>query len=193
MEHVGEMGFRAESLPDEAAREMLRHSWRPGCPAPLGDLRLLTIARVCFDGRVRPGELVVHKDLALEVLDIFRELLASAYPVFRMRRVDAYGGDDIRSCRDNNSSAFNCRTMTGSDEISLHALGRAIDLNPLQNPYVSGETILPPEGAAYLDRSRPHKALILRDGPCCQAFLSRGWTWGGDWEDLKDYHHFEKE
>jgi len=105
---------------------------------------------------------------------------------------EAYGGDDMTSMQDDNTSAFNCRVIAGTNRLSRHAYGLAIDVNPLYNPYVKGDVIQPPEGAAYLDRSRDVKGMIHAEDICRREFMVRGWDWGGDWESRKDYQHFEK-
>ena len=177
-----------ESAP--AAR--MSDSWRPGCPVPIGDLRLLTLTHWGFDGKVHTGELVVHADVAGPVMDVFEALFVERFPIRRMELVDAYGADDDLSMAADNTSAFNCRSVTGTPGVwSEHSFGRAIDLNPIENPYISsGGTVLPPAGAAYTDRSRGAKGMILRGGAAVTAFASIGWEWGGDWTSPKDYQHF---
>ncbi|MCG5431424.1 M15 family metallopeptidase [Mycobacterium sp. MYCO198283] len=168
-------------------------SWRPGCPTPPDELRLVTVPYLDDDGVARRGELVVHADLVADTTAIFDELFALRYPIHRMQTVDAYpGAEDELSMRDNNTSAFNCRPLP-SGRWSLHATGRAIDVNPLVNPYLDGAGDLQPATAGrYLDRSRDAPGL-LRDGdPAVRAFTGRGWTWGGTWRDPVDYQHFER-
>ena len=168
-------------------------TWHEGCPVSLDDLSLVQITHAGFDGRQYQGDLVVHASLAAEVVDIFAELLAVEYPIERVRLVDAYAGDDAASMADNNSSAFNCRLATGSnDRYSVHSYGRAIDINPVQNPYVRGDVVLPPAGRAHLDRDRPAPGSVLAGDAAHRAFTARGWQWGGEWRSLRDYQHFEK-
>ena len=184
--------FRAEVAPiDEPTRRRMRFSWRPGCPVPLGDLRLLTIGHWGFDGKVRSGELVVHRDVADEVVRVFGVLFGARFPIERMELVDVYAGDDDRSMAANNTSAFNCRRSSGdAAEWSEHAYGRAVDINPVLNPYVSSSGVEPPAGRRYLDRSADVPGLIRRDGVVVQAFEAIGWPWGGEWSSAKDYQHF---
>ena len=118
------------------------------------------------------------------------DLYAQRFPIERMQPIDVYGGDDNRSISANNTSAFNCRAVTGGTGWSEHAYGRAIDVNPFVNPYVKGTTVLPPEAAPYADRSRRDPGMIHAGDPVVQAFLARGWKWGGYWTSLKDYQHF---
>lgn len=165
-------------------------SWREGCPVPLEDLRLVELSHWDFDGEVATGEVVVHHDLATSIVTAFRSLFEVGYPIERMELVDVYNAVDDESMAANNTSAFNCRVVSGTARWSEHAYGRAIDVNPLYNPYVAGSRIAPPEGAAYADRSIDHPALITADGPVVAAFAEIGWTWGGAWSNAKDYQHF---
>jgi hypothetical protein len=156
-----------------------------------GDLRLLTLTHRGFDGAIRTGELVVHEDHALAVVGVFKTLFEAGFPIQRMKLVDEYQGDDDASMAANNTSGFNCRLATGSDDTwSQHAYGWAIDINPVQNPYVNGNTVLPPSGVAYLDRSDLRQGMVVDGDPVVAAFVSIGWEWGGDWVTLKDYQHF---
>ena len=157
----------------------------------LQDLRYVTVTYVGFDGDSRTGELVVHRSVASDVVEVFRTLHAEGFPIRSMRLVDDFGADDDASMAADNTSAFNCRPSTGSPgEWSQHSYGRAIDLNPRENPYVSGGTVLPPNGAAYVDRTRSGRGLVRPDGPVVTAFAAIGWTWGGTYTSVKDYQHF---
>ena len=154
-------------------------------------MRLLTLTHWGFDGRTRQGELVVAADVADGVVEVFRTLFDARFPIESLRLVDEFGGDDDRSMAANNTSAFNCRHATGSTRWSEHAYGRAIDINPLQNPYVtSSGGVLPPEGAAHVDRDAATPGLVTADGPVVAAFRDIGWGWGGHWSSGKDYQHF---
>jgi hypothetical protein len=165
-------------------------SWRPGCPVPLSDLRVLTLTYRGFDGHARTGRLVVHEDYARAVLSAFRRLYEADFPIRRMRLVDDYGGSDFRSIEADNTSAFNCRAATGSSRWSEHAYGRAIDVNPIENPYVSGGRTSHPASVAYLDRSRIRPGMAHEGGLLVRAFDAIGWGWGGRWSEPKDYQHF---
>jgi hypothetical protein len=178
--------FRTE--PVTAAR--LGSSHRPGCPVAVADLRLVTVTHLRFDGRPARGQLVVHRDAAAAVVRVFRTLLAARFPVAQVRTVEAYGGDDARSMAANNTSAYNCRRTTGGNGWSEHALGRALDVNPVQNPYVRGTTVLPQAGRAYVDRARPRPGMVLAGDPVVRAFAAVGWEWGGSWTGSKDFQHF---
>lgn len=166
-------------------------SWHRGCPVGFNRLRLLTVSHWGFDGEVHRGRLVVHRDHARAMLGAMRKLYRLRFPIRRMRLVDAYGADDRRSMDADNTSAFNCRTVAGTNDWSEHAYGRAIDVNPVENPYVSGDGyVSPPAGAPYTDRSRRVPGLIHRRGPVVEAFADAGWEWGGNWSWPKDYQHF---
>ena len=170
--------------------EDLYASWRPGCPVPVSQLRALDVRHFGNDGAVHTGRLIVHAGLAAGLVEVFRDLHAARFPIERMEPIDVYGGDDMRSIKANNTSAFNCRAVTGGSGWSEHAYGRAIDVNPLVNPYVKGSTVLPPEAAPYTDRTRDDPGMITSGDAVVRAFAAEGWSWGGAWSSLKDYQHF---
>ena len=165
-------------------------SWEPGCPVPPDGLRIITMSHWNYAGSVSTGKLVVAAGLANQVVDIFRDLYDARFPIERMRLVDEYDGDDDLSMAANNTSAFNCRLVTGGSSYSEHSYGRAIDINPVMNPYVKGSTVLPPAGSAYLNRNLEAPGMIHANDEVVQAFGARGWIWGGTWSSLKDYQHF---
>jgi hypothetical protein len=167
-------------------------TWRPECPVPPTALRRVELDYLGFDGGTHRGQLVVHEDVVDEVIAIFEDLKRLRYPIATMRTVDHYpGAQDELSMQDNNTSAFNCRAL--GDGWSLHAYGRAVDVNPLVNPYIDAAGNLEPETAArYLDRSRDDLGLLRADSPAVRAFIDRGWRWGGAWSDPVDYQHFER-
>jgi hypothetical protein len=135
--------------------------------------------------------MVVHADVADAVVGVFKRLLDTGYPIERMVLVDAYGGSDDASMAANNTSAFNCRQVTGGGRWSEHAYGKAIDINPVQNPYVSGSgNAQPPAGAPFVDRSRTDPGVIHAGDAVVQAFGAIGWGWGGSFNSIKDYQHF---
>jgi D-alanyl-D-alanine carboxypeptidase len=185
--------FRGHASPlDSQLRErMTGVSWHRGCPVSLADLRLLAVTHWGFDGEVHIGRLVVNRDAARAMLGAMRSLYRLHYPIRQMRLVDAYGAVDDRSMAADNTSAFNCRFVAGTDRWSEHAYGRAIDLNPLENPYVTESGyVSPPAGAPYADRSRHVRGLIHDGGAVVKAFAAVGWGWGGNWSWPKDYQHF---
>jgi D-alanyl-D-alanine carboxypeptidase len=172
----------------------LAASWRPGCPVGPERLRRVAIDYIGFDGQTHRGELIVHEDLVTEVIANFEQLHQLRYPIDKMRTVESYpGADDELSMEDNNTSAFNCRAIPGTGEWSQHAYGRAIDLNPLLNPYIDSTGKFQPKNAApYLDRNRTDPGLLHAGDPAVRVFTDRGWHWGGYWHTPIDYQHFER-
>jgi hypothetical protein len=188
--HAGAPAFRSSvsAIPPSVRDGMV--SWREGCPVGLDDLRLLTLSHWGFDGTVRRGRLIVHEDVAADVVSVFRTLFRARFPIRRMELVDRYGGDDFRSIEADNTSAFNCRAATGSGAWSNHAYGLAIDLNPLENPYVSRGTTSHRRSIPYLDRLRRARGMVREGGVVTRAFDRIGWGWGGRWGEPVDYQHF---
>jgi hypothetical protein len=174
---------------DPATAARMGSSWRPGCPVPLSDLRYVTVAYRGFDGTDHDGELVVAASVATVVADIFSQLYDAGYPIASMRLVDDFGGSDDDSMSADNSSAFNCRPVTGGGGFSEHSYGTAIDLNPVENPYLNGSLVLPPAGRAFVDR--PDAPGVIQPGDAVvRAFGSHSWSWGGTWSGPIDYQHF---
>jgi hypothetical protein len=176
------------------AARMRGSSHRAGCPVPLSDLRHLTMTYRGFGGVARTGEMVVHRRFARDVTEVFGRLYDVGYPIARMRLVDEYGGDDDASMAANNTSGYNCRRVAGQTNWSDHALGAAIDINPVQNPYVRPGSIDPPAGRrfAQIDRGRSAPVptgVIRQDDLLVREFARIGWQWGGDWISSKDYQH----
>jgi hypothetical protein len=169
-------------------------TWRPECPVAPTALRRIELDYLGFDGGTHRGQLVVNEGVVDEVIAMFGDLERLRYPIASMRTVDHYpGAGDELSMRDNNTSAFNCRPRPGSDAWSLHAYGRAIDINPLINPYIdAGGDLQPATAARYLDRSRDDLGLLHDGDAAVRVFTSRGWRWGGDWSNPIDYQHFER-
>ncbi len=173
--------------------ERLGKSWREGCPVGPDQLRLINLSVLGFNGKVYRGELIVARAVATEVAKTFADLYFARYPIERMKTVEKYDADDDKSMAANNTSAFNCRPITGGTAWSNHSYGRAIDINTVQNPYISSSgAVYPPNGAPYVDRTRTDPGLIHADDSTVRAFESRGWSWGGYWTSPIDYQHFEK-
>jgi hypothetical protein len=181
-----------ERIDAAQAKRMTGVSWRRGCPVGLRDLRLLTLSHWGFDGKVRRGRLIVHEDVARELVGVFRDLYEARFPIRRMVPVDAYGGSDFRSIEADNTSAFNCRFVEGTTRWSNHAYGRAIDFNPIENPYVSGGRTSHATSKPYLDRARRRPGMAFEGGALVRAFDRIGWGWGGRWTSVKDYQHFSE-
>jgi len=180
-------------IPPEFQAQMRQVSWHRGCPVEIADLRQLDLQYLDFQSKPARGRLIVHKDVAREVAEIFSELFKRGFQIERMEPVEAFDGDDDRSMVANNTSAFNCRDITGRPgKFSNHSWGRAIDINPRINPYLKGDKVLPPEGRRYLDRSRVYPGGISAGSYIVELFAQHGWTWGGNWKDRQDYQHFEK-
>jgi hypothetical protein len=174
------------------AKRMTGVSWRPGCPVHLRDLRLLRLSHRRFDGTVGRGRLIAHRDVARAVLSVFRRLYEAGFPLRRVVPVDAYGGSDFRSIEADNTSAFNCRYVEGTTRWSEHAYGRAIDVNPIENPFVSDGRTSHPASVPYLDRSRRRPGMAVEGGSLVRAFEAIGWGWGGRWSSVRDYQHFSR-
>jgi hypothetical protein len=170
----------------------LPHSWHRGCPVAPAQLRRLRLTYWGFDGRAHTGTLVVNVRAVSPLTRVFSRLYAARFPIRRMRPIDAYGGSDERSLEADNTAAFNCRyaVASGPKRWSVHAYGLAIDVNPVENPYLEGGRVHPRAGRAYLDRSRYRRGMAVRGGLLVDAFASVGWPWGGRWTGSPDYQHF---
>jgi D-alanyl-D-alanine carboxypeptidase len=168
----------------------VRFSYRAGCPVAPAALRLVRVSYRGFDGRSHVGALVVHRRVARDVVTVFRRLYAAGFPIRRMRPVSAYRGSDDASMAADNTSGFNCRRAVGGSGWSEHAYGAAIDVNPVENPYVLNGDTLPPAGRRYLGRSRVRPGMAISGGVLVRAFASVGWKWGGRWSGSPDYQHF---
>lgn len=168
-------------------------TWHPDCPVAPEQLRRVEVDYIGFDNQTHRGALVVNEDVVADVIAIFGELERLRYPIAKMQTVEHYPkADDELSMEDNNTSAFNCRPMPSGTSWSLHAYGRAVDLNPLINPYITrSDDLQPKTAAAYLDRSRTDPGILHAGDPAVQAFTDRGWIWGGSWRNPIDYQHFE--
>lgn len=169
----------------------LGSSWKPdmGCPDP-GSLRALDVSHWGYDGAVHVGRIIVAAAHADRMVAVFRDIYTARFPIQSIIPVDAFGADDQASMRANNTSGFNCRTVAGTNTLSQHGRGLAIDVNPLVNPYVKGGTVDPPEGAPYADRSVTAQGMIRAGDAVVQAFARQGWSWGGYWSSGPDYQHF---
>lgn len=161
------------------------------------DLRYVHIIHYDFDGKLAEGELICHNSIAEDLVEIFYDLYASEYQIEKVTLIENYNGDDTASMADNNTSCFNYRVVDGTKSLSRHALGLAIDINPLYNPYIrydkkGGQTVSPVEGEAYADRTVSFPYKIDPDDLCYRLFTEHGFTWGGNWNSSKDYQHFQK-
>lgn len=187
----GSFTFEVSAITPELRARMVPTSWREGCPVALDALRYLRIGYWGFDGAAHVGELVAHADAVDALGVVFARLVAAGFPIRRMQLVDDYGGNDLTSIEADNTSAFNCRAATGSTNWSQHAYGRAIDVNPVENPYVEVDgSTSHPASVPYLDRSADRSGMATDGGVLVAAFEAVGWAWGGRWGGPVDYQHF---
>ena len=189
--------FTSSPIDSTVFARMSGRSYKDGCPVAVGDLRYLKVLHRDLSGRTLVGEMVVNQSIAEDLLEIFRALYDASYPIERIRLVDDYDADDETSMQANNSSCFNYRRKASMNSVSKHALGLAVDINPLYNPYyrvtASGARIIQPAaGAPYVDREAQFPYKIERGDLCHRLFLEHGFHWGGSWTRSKDYQHFER-
>lgn len=194
-----ESEFYHMPLTDERKKYITGKSY-PDTDKPLQisyeELEYVHVLHYDSEGQVREGELICNQAIAQDLMEIFKELYDNQYPIEKIRLIDAYDADDDASMEDNNTSCFNYRVVEGKTTLSNHSYGLAIDINPFYNPYVrmkNGEMLVSPENAVpYADRSADFPYKIDENDLCCQLFVKHGFTWGGNWNSVKDYQHFEK-
>ncbi len=190
-------GFYFEPISNEVFKRISGISYPVDCQVPLDDLRYVVLQYVDFNNDPQTGEMIVNKAIAQDVVEIFYELFENSYQIESIKLVDEFGGDDTASMLANNTSSFNYRVVEGTTRLSNHALGRAIDLNPFYNPYITynkdGSTNISPVGSeAYADRTISFPYKIDENDLAYKLFKAHGFTWGGNWNSCKDYQHFEK-
>ena len=189
--------FYIKPIPDDIFEKMQGKSYKENCTLPREELRYLHILHVGFDNNTHEGELIVNKRIAEDVLDIFKELYKAGYQIEKVRLIDEYNAQDELSMRDNNSSAFNFRYISYSTTLSKHAMGLAVDINTLYNPYikqVDGRLNIEPANAVkYVDRNRqfPHK--IDHDDLCCKLFTKYGFEWGETHVEMETNDHVQSQ
>lgn len=185
--------FTISPISDDLFARIQGTTFSANCPVSRDSLRYLKVLHVDANGVTKVGEMVLNASIAEDVRDIFRELYHAGYPIERMHLQDDYGGDDEANMEANNTSCFNCRPVEGTNQMSLHGYGVALDINPLYNPYVwtSGGQVLPVTAGAYADRTVQTAYTINPGDLCHRLFTERGFTWGGIWRD-PDYQHFER-
>ena len=190
-----ESSFYISDISDELFAKMQGKSYKENCTIPRTDLRYLHLLHKTLDGATREGELVCNKKIAEKLLSIFKELYCAGYPIEKIRLIDEYDADDERSMSDNNSSCFNFRFISHTTVVSKHGQGLAVDINPRYNPYyklVKGKPNIEPfNGTAYLDRSKNFPYKIDHNDLVYKLFTEAGFEWGGDWQGVKDWQHFE--
>jgi hypothetical protein len=192
--------FDSSSAPLSApVRSELRSGgfWHQGCPVALSDLRVLTVTHWGFDGRAHTGRLIVNRTATRPLARVFRQLYRLHFPIRHLRVADVYGPSRGRPRDGDLSGSFECREAvpspctggSGTGSWSMHAYGLAVDLNPVENPYVGCGQSRDPTAKKYRDRSRHRRGMVTRR--VVQAFRAVGWGWGGSWAgDTKDYMHF---
>ena len=169
---------------------LARSTWKEGCPVPPEDLRYVTVTFWGFDGLSHTGELIVGAAWAEEIVGVFETAWDAGFPFEEMRIVTVADLDAEPTGDTNNTASFVCRAVTGGSRFSEHAYGLAIDINPFHNPYIRGDLILPELASSYLNRDDLRTGMLTSDHPVVLAFKDIGWSWGGDWNSLKDWHHF---
>ena len=194
---VGAQEFSAQPIPDSAFHRMQGRSWPEGCTIRRADLRYLRLTHVDAESKEHVGEMVCNKAIANDLIEIFKELYRQKYPIQRIRLIDDYEAVDERSMRDNNSSCFCYRKVSGTTKLSKHAMGMAVDINTLYNPYVrtgkDGRRIVEPATATkYVDRRKTFPYKIVKGDLLYRLFVQHGFKWGGSWRTMKDWQHFEK-
>ena len=185
-------GFAIDTISDALMQRMQGRSMPEGCTVSRHELRHITLLHYDLEGHVQKGELVCNRRIAADLLSIFRQLYQQRYPIGSVRLIDDFDADDERSMQANNTSCFCFRTVAGSAKLSKHAQGMAIDINPLFNPCVKGRRVQPANGTPYVDRRKAFKCKITTNDLCYRLFVAHGFRWGGAWNSLKDYQHFEK-
>ena len=189
--------FSSQPVPDSVFQRMQGRSWPEGCTVSRSDLRYLRLSHFDAGKKEHVGEMVCNKAIANDLLEIFRELYRQKYPIQRIRLIDDYGADDERSMRDNNTSSFCYRRVSGTTKLSKHATGMAVDVNTLYHPYVrtgkNGRRIVEPATASkYVDRRKTFPYKIVKGDLLYRLFIQHGFKWGGSWRTMKDWQHFEK-
>ena len=190
-ERAADFHAHIQRLPAPVRSLMIGRSWHAGCPVPLRDLRLITLTYWGFDRAPHAGKLVVHRRWAPKVARVFYKLYDARFPIRRMKLVDRYGAVDMRSMKADNTSAFNCRYRNNvCCTWSQHAYGRAIDINPVENPYVGPWGVSPPNGKRFVRRTPVRRGMLSFHDRAWWAFHAIGWEWGGSWPWPTDYQHF---
>jgi hypothetical protein len=185
-------GFAAQVTSPAPPAVIERSTWRPGCPVDASKLTWLRLAFWGFDDMRHTGELLVHEEVAQDLVSVFERLYTARFPLEELNIVTQGELDAPPTGDGNATTAFVCRPTTGGTSYSQHAYGLAVDVNSFQNPYVSDDLVLPELASAYLQRARNRPGMVEANGPVVRAFASIGWEWGGSWTTLKDYQHFSR-
>ncbi|MBS7009765.1 M15 family metallopeptidase [Anaerostipes sp.] len=191
-------GFSYGKVPKAVKEKATGISYRPNPYISFQDLRYVKVKYYGYDGKIKNGQLLVHKSIAKDIVEIFQELFTMQYPIESIQLIDDFGADDTKSMEANNTSAFNYRIVAGTSHLSKHAYGKAIDINPRVNPFVKRDSITPENGKIYAQRDvkkcrgKYKYNMIHRNDRVYRLFRKHGFQWGGDWITYKDYQHFEK-
>ena len=177
---------------DPATRDRMGETWQEGCPVPIEELRRVTVSHWGFDGDVHSGELVLHQDVAADVVGVFARLHELRFPIEELRITTTADLEAAPTGDGNGSGSFSCRPVRGGSSWSQHSYGTAVDINPFQNPFVRGDLVLPELASAYLDRSDVRPGMILPGDEVVAAFAAIGWHWGGTWAQ-PDLMHFSRD
>ena len=177
---------------DPATRNRMGETWQEGCPVPIEDLRRVTVSHWGFDGELHTGELVLHRDVAEDVVGVFARLHELRFPIESLRLTTTADLDAHPTGDGNGSGSFTCRVVRGGTSLSQHSFGTAVDINPFQNPFQRGDLVLPELASAYLDRSDVRPGMILPGDDVVAAFAAIGWHWGGAWTE-PDHMHFSRD
>lgn len=197
-EYVYKEGFSSHKIGDAVKLRIQGISYKENRSITLDELRYIRIKYYDFDGNIQKGELIVNRKISRDILEIFYDLYENRYPLERVSLIDEYGADDEKSMEANNTSAFNYRVIAGTEVLSCHASGMAVDINPRINPCVTKQGIAPENGECYVQRdvsrcTGDYKNYMIQEGDYIyRLFKKHGFQWGGDWISSKDYQHFEK-
>ena len=190
------MKFNINEIPDPIAKNMVSTSvWKKECPVGIERLKLLEVSHYNFVHTISTGQLIVLDKISQAVLNIFEELLVLKFPINSIKTMDEFRGNDELSMAANNSSCFNFRPINGTDKLSMHSYGLAIDINPVQNPFImidktsNNIKVLPEQSVDFLNRHNKQEGMVE---PIVEIFRKYGFSeWGGNWNTPIDYHHFQ--
>ena len=161
-----------------------------GTTAPqniIDNLIIVNVQYYSFDNKLHQGQLVIHKDVKNDIIELFDLIKNTKFPIAKVIPIVKYNWNDSISMADNNTSAFNYRNVDGTKSLSKHSFGKAIDINPMQNPYKSKAGIISPRKATY---NKNKSGTLTSDSKIVTFLLSRGWEWGGNYKSIKDWQHF---
>ena len=167
-------------------------SWHSGCPVGPSELRTVHMTFWGFDHQAHTGALVVRSTAVAAIVSAFHTMYRQRFPIRHMWPIAKYDGNDYRSMRNDNTSAFNCRyaKANGAKHWSMHAYGEAVDIDPVENPYEFDGNTIPRKGAPYTNRSNVRPGMVVPGSTPVKAFSAVGWGWGGNWSSSPDYQHF---